>query len=194
MVLAMDELLRRLEAWFASHRPRAHASFRPPATDEQIEHLRAELGVEAPADLISLLTWHDGQEDDAPAFQHNRGLLGTMEILEDRLMYDELLEAGDIRHWDPGWIPVLRSWGGDVLCIDATGSRRGVVGELFVRSSEDELFAPEYPDLRTWLAVYVETLEAGLWADEGGDVHPQDDAAFTDAIRRAAPGYPVDPG
>lgn len=186
----METLIRRLDAWMAAHRPALYARLKPGATDKEIAALRRGLGIAPPEELLALLRWRNGQAADAPAFQHNRALCGTAEILSDRQMYRELLAAGDIEHWNDGWIPFMRSWGGDVLCIDAAGTRRGVPGELFIRTSDDEEYSPDYPSLRAWLQVFVETLETGLWRDDG-DLQPTDEDTLRAHIGKVAPGYPV---
>jgi cell wall assembly regulator SMI1 len=186
----LNEWLKRLELWLAGHRPRALVALLPGATRDELRQWERELGAAGSSALSELLAWHNGQDPRGPAFQHNRRLLGTGEILEDRAMLRELVAAGDITAWHDGYLPFLRSWGGDLVCVDTAGQLRGVPGEIFVRTSDDEVYSPDYPSLLNWLEVFVTTLEAGLWQGDG-ELQPRDDEAFLAAVDRIAPGYPI---
>jgi hypothetical protein len=52
---------------------------------------------------------------------------------------------------------------------------------------EDRLI--EYPSLELWLEVFFGSLEAGLWADVEGDLHPVDNDAWHNYRSLHNPGY-----
>jgi hypothetical protein len=48
----------------------------------------------------------------------------------------------------------------------------------------------EYPDRERWLAVFIASLERGLWEEVDGDLYPAVDARWEAFVRTHNPGFP----
>src|SRR5262249_2020708 len=77
----VSALLARLERWLKQHRPRYLKGLQPGASAVDLE----ALGPDAPADLRTLLAWHNGQGDDAVGcFEGSWNLMSAREIIAAR--------------------------------------------------------------------------------------------------------------
>jgi cell wall assembly regulator SMI1 len=150
------ELLQRLERWLAKHRRRYRAGLRPGASAADLDTLQAELGRPLPADLRTLLAWHDGQNDD---------FIGHFESDWDLLSVDGIraakkeLDAEKPTGWQTSFIPVLADDMGDYFCLDADQPAAPV--RIFWQGRKEPEAAA--PSLTAWLADFVAAVERGAY-------------------------------
>ncbi|GGZ59863.1 hypothetical protein GCM10010387_62040 [Streptomyces inusitatus] len=116
--------------WLAVYAPASHATLRPGVTPADIRSTESELGVSLPADLITLLTTHDGTVDastlDRDSDEYDPGLfLAQYHLLPlDRIAAVRDSGGSSEQFWGP-WVPFavadysLPPWDG--LAVDATG-------------------------------------------------------------------------
>jgi cell wall assembly regulator SMI1 len=156
--------LSRPERWLAKHRPRFLKSLQPGASEVELQALQAELGLELPEELRTLLAWHNGQgEGYAGRFEENWLFLGTERIASAKRDLD--LQApgnGDRTGWRPEWIPFLDDDGGDYLCLD-TGAPGVPVRAFWLGQPEHPVVAPSLTD---WAEEFVKAVEAGEYHEE----------------------------
>jgi cell wall assembly regulator SMI1 len=155
----LKSLLARLEGWLAKHRSSYHQGLAPGATAEQLGGLEQALGMKLPADLRTLLEWHNGQNPDlVGAFRESFRLLGTEEIAQE--YRDEVGRHGDT--WDKSWISFLADDQGDFVCADG-GQKGAPVREIWRGRPGSEVVAPS---LTAWVQRFVEEVEAGLYHED----------------------------
>lgn len=160
----LGSLLARLEQWLAAHRKRFLTGLRPGANEKDLHALEAQLGVEVPEELRTLLKWHNGQNEEfAGNFEQAWFLMGTEAIAA---AYPELLADGAGNGhgtgFRPGWIPFLDDDGGDYLCLDTT-QPGAPVREFRLGNHEHPVIAPT---LAAWLRDFVKAVEAGDYHEE----------------------------
>jgi hypothetical protein len=129
--MSIEAALERLTVWCASRDGRTvEASLRPPASDRDLDELRAAIApYEIPSELETLLRWHNGQQPhpEPPALLPVEAgpLLGTGEAAEAYLWLRDEIEPWQ---WDPLWLPVLRErW--TQLDVEIVADGPGVVIE-----------------------------------------------------------------
>src|SRR5947208_11046 len=84
----MAELVRRLDAWLARHRPDFYAHLLPGLTDQEWASFVARLGVEVPDSFRELYQWRNGQHDDVPTFHGNRTWMSSEEVVGTKELKD----------------------------------------------------------------------------------------------------------
>lgn len=188
------DLIERLDAWMRTHRPERLHAMNPPATATEIATLEARIGFPLPIGLKALLAWRNGDSLSAPGrFQLNWDLMSTAEIAEASACMNDMLGYDFDREnwWHDHWIPFLANGGGDHACIDLWGTRGGAAGQVINFWHDDPQRKILYPDLRSWLLVYVSTLEKGAWREnaEHGFFEVDEDT-FNRAMGEICPGYP----
>lgn len=191
----VKEWIERLNEWHVAHRPDLLAELAPPAKPADIAALAKRVGAEIPAELVALWSWHDGRaEDSYGGFQYNRHLMPIAEVIDTMNTMDELLDAGEFEEpfwWNKRWLPFLANGGGDNICVDFAGCFGGKPGQVIEFWHDDDDRTIIYPDVATWLRCFVETLEAGLWHDDEGDLHPKNETKLDKRIAELNPGYPL---
>jgi cell wall assembly regulator SMI1 len=157
-------LLDRLERWLAKHRPRFLASLRPGANEVELHQLEAQLKLPVPAELRTLLAWHDGQGDEpAGRFEENWLLMSTDGILAAKPDLDAAAVGnGKGTGWRPEWIPVLDDDSGDYLCLDTAQPGAPVRG-FWLGKDEHSAVAPS---LTAWVKDFVTAVEAGQYHED----------------------------
>lgn len=157
-------LLDRLEHWLAAHRPRLLQALRPGANEVELHQMQAQTGVETPAALRTLLSWHNGQgEEFAGRFEEDWLLMGTEEIVAARKDLDRGAGGnGAGNGWQPMWIPFLDDDAGDYLCLD-TSLPDAPVREFSAGNKESPAIAPS---LKAWLEDFVTAVEQGQYHEE----------------------------
>jgi cell wall assembly regulator SMI1 len=157
-------LLERLEQWLAKHRPRFLASLRPAANEAELHQFEAQLGLPVPADLRTLLAWHNGQTDvPGGRFEENWLLMSTEAILAAK----PDLDAGAVGNgkgsgWRPEWIPFLDDDSGDYLCLD-TSQAGAPVRAFWLGKEEHPVVAPS---LTAWVKDFVTAALAGRYHED----------------------------
>lgn len=152
--------------------PAPTASFRPPASRDELQRLGKALGRPVPLELAALLTVANGQDDVAGASGsiNDHRFLGVGEIIDMHRMLDAVV--GDLSMsapqpssytdlvWSPAWIPFLASEG-DCYAIDMAPGEAGRVGQVLFRPNVPDLDEPKAPSLAAFLQTVVEIIEAG---------------------------------
>src|SRR5262249_742235 len=131
--------------------------------------------------------WRIGQAPRCfAALQHNRMFMSIDDVLGTHRLLTEMLEGGEFdlqMWWSPRWVPFLDNGGGDHQCIDMGGAFGGVEGQVINFWHDWESRDIEYLSLEKWLETFVASLEAGLWRDVGGDLHPIDEDGWDAFLR-----------
>jgi len=142
-----------------------------------------------------LYAWRDGQNPGFfDALQLNRMFMNIEDVLDRHRMMNDLLEGGEFDQgmwWSPQWVPFLHNGSGDHLCIDMGGAFAGTEGQIINFWHDWESRNIVYPSLEKWLETFVPSLEAGLWQEEGGDLHPIDVDEWKTFSGKMNPGYPI---
>jgi cell wall assembly regulator SMI1 len=198
----VNKLIERLDQWLQAHRPIYYQELLPGLTDSEYEKFEERLGLRAPAAFRALYQWRNGQSAKCyKGFQDNRQFASAECILGSKQILDEMNEGNEeggfdsgfamANWWSPSWIPFLDNGGGDHLCLDLGGAFTGRPGQLITFWHDWENRSIEYPSLELWLEIFVGSLEAGLWADVKGDLHPVNEKAWDNYRSRHNPGYPL---
>ncbi len=161
---------RRLRAHLKRLAPESAATFNPPATAEELEHLDEVLDGRTPPELRELLAVANGQND--PSGVH--GMINHLSFcsIDELVRFHRELsdrEAGAPEPqpswyrwsgWSRDWIPVM-TVDGDALLIDLDPGENGTAGQVFVRPEDPELDEPLATSLGGYLARANELIEAG---------------------------------
>lgn len=158
----LPAILARLDAWLAVHRPHFLAALRPGATSAQLAQLEKKIGLTLPADLRTLLGWHDGQRDEyVIKFEQDMRLMSCDEIAVAKRELDN--EAAAAR-WNKSWIPFLDDDNELYRCVDASAASHAV--HVWGGPMDDEVVPPEAPSLAAWLAEFVTAVEKGRYVED----------------------------
>ncbi|MEU8901338.1 SMI1/KNR4 family protein [Nocardia sp. NPDC048505] len=161
----IEETLRRIDSWLATHAPRTFASLRPPAAPEAIEAAATELGVEFPADLVTYLRHHDGVTPGEGSFSFpGHQPYALAEILSSSRMHHELwgrhgenLPFED--YWHQDFVTIARTSSVDAVVVDCRrGETFGAVGEY--EESEGASFG-NWESLAAFLEQVADSLDDG---------------------------------
>lgn len=147
---SVRDLLDRLQCWLEKHRPRYLSGLNPPATCADLSDLEAELGRPVPADLKSLLRWHNGQA---------KGFSGAFENAWLFMSCADIAAATSNADCPAGWIPFLDNDAGDFLCLDSAAAVRA----FCLGNSDHPVVAACLDD---WLADFVSHVEKGHYVEE----------------------------
>jgi cell wall assembly regulator SMI1 len=188
IIVAMN-LVGRLDRWLSENRPEYYSKLLPGATDEQLKSLKDSVG-ELPAGFEELYRWRNGQAPNCfKSLQENQCWMSLQDIQKARDTLNEMLDGEEFEQdhwWSKNWLPFLGNGGGDHLCLDLGEEFPGSKGQLlnFFHDYEDR--SAEYPDFLTWLTIFVESLEAGMW--KGSE--PKSDDKWEEFRESRAPGFP----
>jgi cell wall assembly regulator SMI1 len=160
----LKELLGRLEKWLAAHRPRFLKNLRPGANEAELHALQARLGRELPAELRTLLAWHNGQgEEFAGRFEEDWLLMGTGEIAQAKEELDKgAVGNGAGNGWKPEWIPFLDDDAGDYLFLDTSQAEPPVRAYWLDQDQQPQAAA----SLTAWVEAFVKAVEAGEYEED----------------------------
>ncbi len=152
-------LLARLDQWIKTHRHRFHKALRPGASAAELDQLAAALGKPLPAELRSLLTWHNGQNADVPgSFEQGWSLMSSQEIAEAK----KELDAEPHEGWNKDWVPFLEDETGNYRCLDLSKAGCPVL-DCWRGRADHPVVAPS---LSAWLADFVHGLENGDYKED----------------------------
>lgn len=99
--MAMDDLIRRADAWLRSNRPDYYAILRPGVDDAALDAYAVRFGLELPADLRQFYQWRDGQDlDVSKALVHNRMFIPLAASASSKELCDGMI-GFDFE--DPNW-------------------------------------------------------------------------------------------
>jgi cell wall assembly regulator SMI1 len=138
----MEQTWQKFETWLANNWPEGLTSLNPPASDEQISRLEAQLGATLPADFVACLKVHNGQNGFSSVFDGVE-FLSCEEIYSQWTVWKDLLDGGEFKGissepdqgikndwWNSKWIPFTHNGGGDHLCLDLDPAVSGSVGQV----------------------------------------------------------------
>lgn len=133
-----------IRARFKEHAHSTFLSLRPPATKAAIAELEAKLGVELPAAVKASYRVHDGMGYGQTLGNYHRlcplqNVAGWWRIARADPWPDEFQppKLGDNRRlrtdrrWRDGWVPLMDTAGGDLMCLDLDPGPRGKRGQMF---------------------------------------------------------------
>jgi cell wall assembly regulator SMI1 len=194
-VADMEKLIARLDRWLKEHRPAYYAELQPGLSGPRLREFQREVGFRMPNAFKELYAWRNGQDPRcSTALQHNRMFMSIEDVLDTHRLLNELLEGGEFDGelwWCPRWVPFLDNGSGDHQCIDMGGAFAGVEGQVINFWHDWESRNIEYSSLEKWLETFVASLEAGLWREVGGDLHPIDEDRWDAFLGEMNPGYPI---
>lgn len=166
----MQEIWDRIEASLGIYAPEMLNGLAEGASEEDIQQLEIELGYHLPEPLRDSLRIHNGAGDFVDAWE----LLDLRSILHEHQEQREILhwlqETDDKPDWwwRPHWIPLAKSGGGDLLCVDVTPEGNTPVGQIILFDHEVGS-GPIASSFHTFLSSLADHLEAGKYAiDEWG--------------------------
>jgi cell wall assembly regulator SMI1 len=181
----METIWHRIEVWLAVHAPALVGSLQGPASTEEIERVQAALDITFPAALTSSLLIHNGQFVVGalePNLIHGR-LLPLERMCEDWRLWEDLRAQGTFDGlrswpegpvkpdwWNPRWIPVTRTWGGDYDCVDLDPAAGGASGQVIKMYHDDLSRVVLAPSFEAWLSDFAHGLETGVYVYGGDDV------------------------
>ena len=160
----LQDLLVRLERWLAAHRPRLLQNLRPGANEAELHMLQARLGRELPAELRTLLAWHNGQNEEfAGRFEEDWLLMSTEEIAAAREELDQgAVGNGEGNGWKPEWIPFLDDDAGNYLFLDTSQPAPSVRAYWLDLDRQPQAAV----SLTAWLEDFVSAVEAGQYEED----------------------------
>ena len=152
-------MLAKIDSWLAKHRSGYHAGLLDGATDAYCNALSSALGTPLPADLQTLLKWHNGLECRRDgSIWSGVFLLGTDQIAET--MKDLAEEPRN--SWKPGLIPFMDDDQDDYVCLDTTQAGVPVV-ECWRGQSHAAVTAPS---LTAWMEDFAAALGKGEYVED----------------------------
>jgi len=173
----MDQTWERIEAWLAVNAPAVAAGLNPPASPESLAATEQFLGVQFPDDVRASYLRHDGQQSYSPGLLEGWEWLSLERIRGEWQVWKDLLDGGDFNGiesdadgrgvrkdwWNPAWIPLTYSGGGDHHCLDLAPGKRGVHGQI-IEMWHDEGSRPVVArSFGEWLADFADGFEAGQY-------------------------------
>lgn len=190
---SLEQVWSTIDTTLKKVSPRAAATLRKPATDKALAALEQALKVKLPADLRTLLSLHDGQDEKkrlAVIFAKTTWfLLPAASIISTYESLNELEADGEFDDvegsnrdglvkplwWSDAWVPFATNAGGDSLCVDAGPTKKGKVGQLLWWFHDEDFREREARHLTGFFSDYAKALSGGkltVRADGGiiGDV------------------------
>jgi cell wall assembly regulator SMI1 len=162
--MAMDDLIRRADAWLQRNRPDYYAILRPGVADDSLDAYAARFGLELPTELRQVYGWRDGQDlPVSKALVHNHMFMPLAESASSKALLDGMIgfDFDDPNWWRRGWVPFATSYNGDHYCIDLDAEAGGATGRV-IEFRHDEarrrVIAPSFAD---WFDQLVSTMEEG---------------------------------
>jgi cell wall assembly regulator SMI1 len=151
------------------------------ASEEEIAHAEAVLGVTFPDDFRASYRIHNG---GCPFPPWKEGLMPLNGIVGIWQMFSEHRDQGYIEdfpdepqgpvqpsHWLPKWIPFAwGGYGGEYACLDLDPGPGGRVGQIVLRTHESEPAKLLAPSFEVWLATFARDLKARRYVLDQGNL------------------------
>jgi cell wall assembly regulator SMI1 len=131
--MAMDDLIRRADAWLQTNRPDYYAILRPGVSDAALDTYAARFGLELPTELRQLYRWRDGQDPAiSKALVHNHRFIPLDDSASSKELLDGMIgfDFDDPNWWRRGWVPFTTSYGGDHYCVDLDAEAGTAAGRV----------------------------------------------------------------
>lgn len=176
---SLEQIWSTIDATLKKVSPRAAATLRKPATDKALAALEQALKVKLPADLRTLLSLHDGQDEKKrlPVLfaKTTWFLLPAASIVSTYESLNELDADGEFDDlegsnqdglvkplwWSDAWIPFATNAAGDSLCVDAGPTKKGKVGQLLWWYHDEDFREREAEHLTAFFTDYAKALSTG---------------------------------
>jgi cell wall assembly regulator SMI1 len=162
--MAMDDLIRRADAWLRGNRPDYYAILRPGASDAALDAYAVRFGMALPSELRQLYGWRDGQDlNISNALVHNHMFMPLEQSASSKDQLDGMIgfDFDDPNWWRRGWVPFTLSYGGDHYCVDLDAEAGAAAGRV-IGFWHDEARRPvRAPSFATWFDQLVITMEEG---------------------------------
>jgi cell wall assembly regulator SMI1 len=166
----------------------AHAMTRPGASTEHLDHIIAVSGIALPDDMLALYRLSNGQRPSWPRNKLDSGFTTDLFPMYSYLsieqaakewqrwkgIFDQEGPSGMADHaesvtapepdkvatayWHPGWWPLARDGGGNLLAVDTAPLAAGHAGQIIVMGSDEDtrrVFAPG-------IVAYLDALSAAI--------------------------------
>lgn len=172
-----------VERVLAERVPTVAATLRGPAAPEDIERLSATVARELPADFVTSLRRHDGQDNPTRLLDlvDHHTLLGVEDMIAASEMRAEVFAAQEETPIDwmvpdkvrtvinrRGWLQFTDAEGrGYALDLDPLPAGRA--GQVIYLPIEDPTPEPDYPSFTAWFSEVAEKFAAGAFSVEDGD-------------------------
>jgi len=192
----MSKLIERLDKYLRINRPEFYRKLLPGIAIEVLRGFEKKIGKTLPEEFKELYLWRNGQANDHyVAFQENRTLMNLDAIELARSTLTELKDGGDFESdnwWCREWVPFLDNGGGDHTCIDLLGIFDDVPGTVINFWHDWEDRSTEYPNFKSWLETFVDSLELGMWDEnENYNFEPKSDIEWEAFRKEKVTGYPI---
>jgi cell wall assembly regulator SMI1 len=166
----IDRVWEDIETWLQANAPESHQYLRPGDTDEDLDALEHETGLELPADLRASLRRH------AYGKVHVYELLSAARILKswrskNKALADGVFAGREIEQkgggfiqnfwWHKAWLPFARDSIGNEVCIDFNPGPDGVKGQVIFYEKETGPEPSSYMSFGAWLTGYRDDLQQG---------------------------------
>jgi cell wall assembly regulator SMI1 len=185
----MQELIERLDTWLQANRPEYYIHLQPGLTEDELLALEQRLGVALPADFKTFYRWKNGQADEMEEdFFNNWSLMRADDIARTTEVMRNLVTTGAFDYanwWDARWVPFLKRYTGDNICLDMAGSFSGQSGQVLVYLHEDRSRPILHGSFTNWLETIVRAIETA-------SVTLEPDGAYFDYKPLLDPGYPIE--
>jgi cell wall assembly regulator SMI1 len=175
----------------------ARAMTRPGASTEDLDQVIQVSGIALPDDMLALYRLSNGQRESWPSRKIDSGLttdlfpmyrfLSTAQAAKEwqgwKDIFDQEGPSGMADHaefvitpepdkvskeyWHPGWWPLARDGGGNLLAVDTAPQAAGRVGQIIVMGSDEDVrrvFAPG-------IVAYLDALSAATLEMQQRDDH-----------------------
>jgi len=174
------EVWSKIERWLKAKSPAALASFRGPASPEELAKLEKDLGFPVPAELREFLAVRNGQAPESLCGTLRGWIfLGAAGIGKFAKTMARLKSAGDFEDqqargdgkvksdwWNERWVPFLESPGGDYLCVDMDPDANGKACQIIEFCHDYEKRSVEAGSLEELLKEFGEDLEGDNYTVE----------------------------
>jgi cell wall assembly regulator SMI1 len=158
----MTPVLITLDQYISSKRAAYYADLQPGLEETAISALEAKHGIQLPADLRQLYSWHNGQKDsNFEAFVNNSTFLSLEHALDVMAEITSMMGSDPMfpDMWHAHWIPLFSNGGGDYICYDLKGSFGGRPGQLIEYWRRDQYRNIIASDLHSFLSALMNFYE-----------------------------------
>ena len=174
----LQEVLERLDAWYARYLPSVHKTLRPGATEAELDEFERKFGIRLPADFRALYRWHDGQNWsvggvlglDFQSLEQVAYGFGSLEDGADMSVYLSLnvemyiisQPTGAIRelYTTPKVVPFLSDGGGNFVALDFNPDVAGISGQVITTGRDEVRRYVLAPNVEAFLREYLHRLES----------------------------------
>ncbi|MER7276857.1 SMI1/KNR4 family protein [Dactylosporangium sp. NPDC000244] len=168
--MSLADTLAAFEAWLHRHAPATAADLLPPATDDDLDQIRNALGVDLPADLLTVLRWHNGSGfGDLPVpLAPGYGMYPSRIMVAATLDNRQIGNEGPYRPWKETWLVIGSDNCGGYLTVETDPS---CAGSVFTFDWEDgRPHGRRWPSLADAVATVLAGVRAGRYSDDPDDV------------------------